>query len=60
MQTRSDLEKRLVVLQTRLYDLERKPITEVERPIRDVGIEAIRTSLTQVGRQLSAFPGRTF
>ena len=57
MQTRSDLEKKLAVLQTRLYDLERKPITEIERTIRDVGIEAIRTSLTQIGKQLSRSPG---
>jgi len=53
MTTRKDLEQRVDVLQARLRDLEQRPANETERPIREVGIDAIKDSLAQVGRLLT-------
>lgn len=41
------------LLRSRLRELEDRHVTEVERPIHEVALDAIRQTLTQVGQQLA-------
>ena len=41
------------LLQVRLRELEQKKVTETQRPMREVAVQAVREELTNVGRKLS-------
>jgi hypothetical protein len=47
------LEESARLMRQRLTDLERKPVKEHERPIREVALDAIRATLTEIGQQLN-------
>lgn len=41
------------LLQVRLRELEQTKVTETQRPMREVAVQAVREELTNVGRKLS-------
>jgi len=41
------------LLRSRLQELEGRRVTDVERPMHEVALDAIRSTLTQVGQQLT-------
>ena len=47
------LEETAQFLRSRLWELQRAQVADVERPMRDVAITAVRNELTEVGRELS-------
>ncbi len=49
---RKELEETARVLRGRLRELERRRVGEIERPMHEVAVKAVRASLTQVGRKL--------
>jgi NADH:ubiquinone oxidoreductase subunit D len=50
---RKHLEESARIMRQRLTELERRPVAEHERPIRQVALEAIRATLTEIGQQLN-------
>jgi hypothetical protein len=50
---RKHLEESARLMRQRLTDLESRPVAAHERPIREVAIEAVRATLTEIGRQLN-------
>ncbi|MCW8142153.1 MAG: hypothetical protein KIT58_24865 [Planctomycetota bacterium] len=50
---RKHLEESARLMRQRLDDLQKGPVAEHERPIRQVAIEAVRAVLTDIGRQLN-------
>lgn len=53
VERRKRLEESARVLRQRLSDLERRPVQEVERPMWEVAIRAVRETLTEVGHELA-------
>ncbi len=49
---RRRLEETARVLRSRLTELEQRKVSELERPIHEVALAAVRATLTQVGHQL--------
>lgn len=41
------------LLRVRLYDLQTKKPSELQRPMHEVAVRAVREELTKVGRQLT-------
>tara|TARA_B100000965_G_scaffold171286_1_gene143012 strand:- start:125 stop:355 length:231 start_codon:yes stop_codon:yes gene_type:complete len=54
---RKRLEESARVLRVRLSDLQRKRVSEHERPMHEVALAAVRTALTDVGQQLTRIAG---
>ena len=54
---RKRLEESARILRVRLSDLQRKRVSEHERPMHEVALAAVRTALTDVGQQLSRLAG---
>lgn len=50
---RKRLQETARMLRTRLSDLERSAVTELNRPMHEVAVKAVRTSLTEVGHELT-------
>ena len=50
---RKELEQSARLLRERLNELESRPITELDRPVHEVALQALRESLTRIGRQLA-------
>ncbi len=53
VERRKRLEESARLLRQRLSDLERKPVAEVERPMWEVAVRAVRETLTEVGQELA-------
>ena len=51
---KEQISQRLTVLIDRLRELETRPVAPHERPIIEVGIQAIRDKIRELGRQLRA------
>jgi len=51
------LEESARVLRVRLSDLQRKRVSDHERPMHEVALAAVRTALTDVGQQLTRLAG---
>ncbi len=49
---RKRLEETAKLLRSRLEELQRRQVTEIERPMHEVAVAAVRATLTQVGHQL--------
>ncbi|MGE0706735.1 MAG: hypothetical protein AB7N76_05980 [Planctomycetota bacterium] len=54
---RRRLEETARVLRGRLQDLERRRVSDVERPMHEVALVAVRAALTEVGRDLTRLAG---
>lgn len=50
---RKHLEESARLVRQRLVELEKKPVAEHERPIREVALDALRATLTEIGQQLN-------
>ena len=50
---RKRLQETARMLRSRLSDLQTETVTELNRPMHEVAVTAVKTSLTQVGHELS-------
>ena len=50
---RKRLEESARILRLRLDELHARPVTEVDRPMHEVALDAVRRALTDVGRPLT-------
>jgi hypothetical protein len=54
---KKQLEETARLLRSRLVDLQRQRVNEVERPMHEVALCAVRSELTLVGRHLVRIAG---
>ena len=50
---RRQLEETAQVLRSRLSQLRNRRVSDIQRPMHEVAVAAVRASLTQVGQQLT-------
>lgn len=53
VERRKRLEESARLLRQRLSDLEREQVAEVQRPMWEVAVRAVRENLTEVGQELA-------